>query len=360
MSRRLSTVLNESLWLVTEERYAVIRGVIEGIERGSVVLDADAERIEEPAAHTVSAGSPNSRRKYDMAGAEPGARGAAAEKRTLIVPFHGTIYPRTGGMSPASGGTNMQQTMALIRRAVADPGISSIIGDFDSPGGMVAGVPEAAAEIRSLRGIKPMTAVASFQMASAAYYLGSQFDEIVASPSSSVGSIGVVAMYSSAAKALENEGMVVQMLKYPEYKAEADGVNPLTDEAFAFRMTQIRKTYDAFEAAVAAGLRIDRKVVAEKFGRGRSLDAQQAVKVGAAHRLGTFDDVLLEHLSGRISKQRAFRLSQGRVGMLDELPVLSGDARLALNRTADAVEAARKAEIAAQRIAHAKRWGFAN
>ncbi len=62
--------------------------------------------------------------------------------------------------------------MAVLRRAVMDPNIASVIADFDSPGGMVAGVPEAAAEIRQMKGIKLMSAIANFQMASAAFYLG--------------------------------------------------------------------------------------------------------------------------------------------------------------------------------------------
>lgn len=356
---RLTQLLNESLWLITEERYAVIRGVIEAIERGTIVYragrddDETVERKESIPYLLVQRAGAIERMDYAI------DRGAPREDNTqavLIVPFSGTIYPRMGPMAPESGGgTNMQQTMALIRRAVADPGISSIIGDFDSPGGMVAGVPEAAAEIRSLRGIKPMTAVASFQMASAAYYLGSQFDEVVASPSSSVGSIGVVAMYSSAAKALENEGIVVQTLKYPEYKAEADGVNPLSDEAFAFRMEQIKKTYNEFEKNVALGLRIERSVVAESFGRGRSLDAADAVKVGAAHRLGTFDDVLSEHMTGKARRMKAYRASRAERGLEAEE---DEPAKVIVDAPAQTIKEDEQATPTMTAAEHAARWNI--
>lgn len=152
-----------------------------------------------------------------------------------------------------------------------------------------------------------MSAIANFQAASAAYYLASQFDEVVASPSSSLGSIGVVAQYISEGKALENAGMQVQTLRFPDKKAEADGVNPLSDEAMAYRMTQVRRTYDDFVGAIVRGLRIPRAKIEADFGQGRSLDAEQAVKVGMAHRIGTFDSVLAEHISGRVRTAGAFR-----------------------------------------------------
>lgn len=296
---RLTRLLNESLWLITDERFSVLRGVIELIETGKVSM-SDEPPKPEPAYLMFENGA-----RVEYAAETRAAEGPT--KAVLVVPFAGTIYPRSMSMMPMSGGVNLQATMAMMRRAVRDPGIGSIIGDFDSPGGMVAGVPEAAAEIRSLRGIKPMSAIANFQCASAAYYLASQFDEVVAPPSSSLGSIGVIAQYFSAAKALENEGYSVQTMKYPDKKAEADGVSPLSEEAVAFRMAQIKTTYDEFEANVAAGLGIDAAKVRSDFGQGRSLDAKDAVRVGMATRLGTFESVLADHVSGNVKKMRGYQ-----------------------------------------------------
>lgn len=292
---RLAQFLNESLWLITEERFSVLRGAFEAIEAGTLSVASHGEP--ELPWLMLEDGS-----RLKMADPRPDTA-----KAVLVVPFSGTIYPRTGGAMPVSGGTNLQQTMSLLRRAVADPGIGSIIADFDSPGGMVAGVPEAAAEIRSLRGIKPMSAISNFQSASAAYYLASQFDEIVAPPSSSLGSIGVIAQYFSAEKALENEGYKVQTMKYPDKKAEADGIMPLSEEAIAFRMEQIKRVYETFVADVAAGLGISVAKVKEDFGQGRSLDAPDAVKVGMATRVGTFDSLLADHVNGNVKKMKGYQ-----------------------------------------------------
>ncbi len=300
---KLSSYLNESIWAVTEDRFATLRAAIEAIENGTVVREPETRTQEREPFLVMANGDRVSAR--DEASLRAASRGTA--KAVLVVPFAGTIYPRMGGAAPPSGGTNLQATMSVLRRAVMDPSIASVIADFDSPGGMVAGIPEAAAEIRAMRGIKPMSSVANFQMSSAAFYLGSSFDEVVASPSSSLGSIGVVAQYVSEGAALEKAGIAVQTLKYPPLKAELDGVSPMSDEAMAYRMEQIRRIYDDFVSAVAAGLGISKAKVESDFGNGRSLDARDAVRVGMATRTATFDTVLADHMTGAIKRRNSFQ-----------------------------------------------------
>ncbi len=307
---RLAQFLQESLWMITPERYSAILGAIELIEAGRYSFEL-GEKKENLKPFMMIDGV---KAEY----AEPRGQAPGQARAVLVLPFQGTIYPRSGGTSPLSGGVSLQETMQVLRRAWADPGIGSIVGDFDTSGGMATGLPEFATEIRSMRGIKPMTAVVNFQAASAGYYIASQFDEVVASPSASLGSIGVIAQYVSRAKAIEDAGLKVQVLRYPALKAEADGIAELSDEAVAFRMGQIRKMYDQFEAAVAAGMRIDVADVSSNFGQGRSFDADEAVAVGMATRIGTFDGVLAEHIEGAVAKRKPYKMSRRERGMSDD------------------------------------------
>lgn len=311
---RLAQFLQESLWMITPERYSAILGAIELIEAGRYSFEL-GEKKENLKPFMMIDGA---KTEY----AEPRGQTPGQARAVLVLPFQGTIYPRSGGTSPLSGGVSLQETMQVLRRAWADPGIGSIVGDFDTSGGMATGLPEFATEIRSMRGIKPMTAVVNFQAASAGYYIASQFDEVVASPSASLGSIGVIAQYTSAAKRIEDMGYKVQTLRYPPLKAEADGIAELSDEAVAFRMGQIRKLYDQFEAAVAAGMRVDVADVSSKFGQGRSFDADEAVAVGMATRIGTFDGVLAEHIEGAIAKRKPYKMSRRERGMSEDEPAV--------------------------------------
>jgi len=105
------------------------------------------------------------------------------------------------------GGTSITGFRAAFRQALRDPSVSAIIFDVDSPGGTIDGVPELADEIFAARGRKPMVAVANTQMASAAYWIASAADEIVVTPSGSVGSIGVLTAREDLSRATQMAGI---------------------------------------------------------------------------------------------------------------------------------------------------------
>ena len=77
--------------------------------------------------------------------------------------------------------------MAVFQQADQDPNVRAILLDIDSPGGSVEMVAEAAAMIAAAP--KSVTAIANTMAGSAAYYLASQADEVVVTPSGMVGSI---------------------------------------------------------------------------------------------------------------------------------------------------------------------------
>src|SRR5690348_10439868 len=81
------------------------------------------------------------------------ARAAAAARGSVrnagaiaVIPIRGVISNRSGLMSNISGGTSIEKLRASFRAALADPGVSAILFDVDSPGGSVEGVPEMAEE----------------------------------------------------------------------------------------------------------------------------------------------------------------------------------------------------------------------
>jgi len=90
-----------------------------------------------------------------------------------VIPVYGVIMNRS-----AWCGTSVSDVRQMLRQALGDPTIGSILFDFDSPGGSVDGVPELAAEILASRGQKPMGAAVNTECCSAAYWLASACDEL--------------------------------------------------------------------------------------------------------------------------------------------------------------------------------------
>ena len=79
----------------------------------------------------------------------------------------------------------------LTAAIAATPEGSTVVLWFRSPGGIVTGIPETAGELRRLGKTRRLLAFTDDLCASAAYWLAAQCEQIVATPTADVGSIGV-------------------------------------------------------------------------------------------------------------------------------------------------------------------------
>jgi hypothetical protein len=73
----------------------------------------------------------------------------AAHTGISVIPIYGSLVKRTVGLQVESGLTSYAAIADQIDSAVADPGVSGIVLDIDSPGGEAAGVFELARRIRA-------------------------------------------------------------------------------------------------------------------------------------------------------------------------------------------------------------------
>ena len=226
-----------------------------------------------------------------MAAAKAG-QGDRAGKRTgvtAVIPIYGVIMPHASIMDQMSGASSLDQIRGDFRDAMADEDVARIVFDIDSPGGSVEGVEEFADEVRSQRGVKPITAVANYLMASAAYWIGSQADEVIASPSSMVGSIGVYAIHQDMSGAYELLGVRPTLIKAGKFKAEGIDFEPLGEEARAHFQESVDDSYDAFIAGVSKGRGVTGATVRNGYGEGRALTAKRAKAAGLVDRVDTLD-----------------------------------------------------------------------
>lgn len=219
--------------------------------------------------------------------ADPRTQGIVA-----IIPIHGAIERRSSLLGELFGSSSIEGLRASIRGALADPEVRGIVLSIDSPGGSVAGVTELAAEIREARRTKPILAHVDTAAASAAYWLGSQADELVVTPSGQVGSVGVYAVHMDVSEALEAEGVRVTIISAGEHKVEGNEFEPLTDEAKAAMQERVDAFYAQFVGDVAKGRGVSVEKVRAEYGQGRMLLAQDALKAGMVDAVDTLDGAL--------------------------------------------------------------------
>jgi ClpP class serine protease len=158
-----------------------------------------------------------------IAAAQNGPRaGGRRDRNVAVIPMYGVLSPKGDAFARSSGGTTAETLRDEFRAAVADPDIDGIVFDVDSPGGVVEGIGELADEIRGARGTKPIAAVANHMAASAAYWAIAGVDEIVATPSASVGSIGVFTAHQDVSAAMEEKGVKTTLISAGKYKVEGN------------------------------------------------------------------------------------------------------------------------------------------
>lgn len=218
---------------------------------------------------------------------------ARKEGTVAIVPLRGVISPRASMVpnSSTGGGAVAETFTSNIERMAADDGVKAIIVDGDTPGGNVLGVDEASAAVAAVKGVKPIVVQVTGNLASAGYWIGASADEIVMTPSSQVGAIGVRTAYDDITARLEKEGIAREVLAAGKFKGEGI-LGPLSEEARAYQMGRLEEYYGMFVDRVAAGRGVTSQAVRDGFGQGRMLGAKGAIAEGMADRVATMKETL--------------------------------------------------------------------
>jgi signal peptide peptidase SppA len=189
-------------------------------------------------------GSPKYVNRQKLYGVQDGA---------AIITIEGSLVNRGEWIGAASGLVSYEGIEAQVSAALADANVSSIVLDIDSPGGEATGMYALAAKIRSARQIKPVVALVNDLAASAAYGIASQADQILVSPTSVVGSVGVVLLHLDVSKQMEMKGQVPTLIYAGAHKVDGNPFAPLPDTVKADLQRDVMTFYDRFVETVAAG-----------------------------------------------------------------------------------------------------------
>jgi signal peptide peptidase SppA len=296
-----------------------------------------------------AAGSPFGSDEIDqrvVAAANGPRRGGLRAQGVAVIPMYGVISKRMDLMTAMSGGTSVDQLTSQFRDALADPEVGAILFDVDSPGGSVDGITELANEIRSARGQKPMAAVANPTMASAAYWIASQADEVIASPSALVGSIGIIGMHVDVSKQDEMLGEKVTLITAGAGKAEGNEHEPLSDEGRAKLQTLADDYYALFTGDVAAARGVKASQVVTDW-KADVFTAKKAQAAGLVDRVETLDEAV-GRMVGKINVGTAFGAGLTVAGLLASLPIHEQLALLKSEGERVAAHYAKRAELRAK------------
>jgi signal peptide peptidase SppA len=229
---------------------------------------------------------------------------ARKEGKIAIVPLRGIISPRASLLSNTSSpGASAEGFASAIEQVASDESVKGIVIDADTPGGNVLGVDEASAAVAAVRGRKPIVVQVTGSLASAGYWIGASADEIVLSPSSQTGAIGVRMAYDDLSAKLERDGVSREIISAGRYKGEGL-LGPLSEDTRAYMQSRVDDYYGMFVDRVAAGRGVSADAVRNGFGQGRVLGAQAAVREGLADRIATMNETLARFGAGAEPKRK--------------------------------------------------------
>lgn len=204
------------------------------------------------------------------------------------IPVRGELINRGSWMSSMSGLTSYESLSKALRTASADTRVRGILLDFDTPGGEAAGAMETADLIREISRDKKVVAYVNSLAASAGYALAAAASEIVATPSATLGSIGVVYLHLDRSKQYAQSGVKPTLIHSGAFKVDGNSMSTLEPEARARIQARIDDVYDLFTASVgkhrpALGVAGARATEAGVY------LGEKATAAGLADKVGTID-----------------------------------------------------------------------
>ena len=178
-----------------------------------------------------------------------------------------------------------------LRKYRSDDRIKGVLLRINSPGGVVGPSQELWAEIKRTREEfkKPVVAFCSAVAASGAYYAAVGADKIVTTPGCLIGSIGALIEFVNLAKLYDWARIDRYAVTTGKFKDAGAEYKPLTDEQRALFQDLLNDILAQFKAAVQDGRKMKPEVL-DQYADGRVFTGSQAVKLGFADSVGTWDD----------------------------------------------------------------------
>ena len=209
-------------------------------------------------------------------------------RRVAVIRIDGAIQYGVGGILGAQH--DVRDFIRVIDEAREDPTVASVVLVVNSPGGEVSAAEELYLAVKKLAEKKPVVAFAEGSMTSGAYEASLPAREIVASPSSTVGAVGVYMMVVNVEELMGKVGVKVYVFKSGSLKDIGSPFRKVTDEEKRVLQELVDDMFQVFKERVEA----HRKNVRDEVFTGRPYSARRALEAGLVDKIGTYDDAVKE------------------------------------------------------------------
>jgi signal peptide peptidase SppA len=208
-----------------------------------------------------------------------------------VIPVVGPLFRYANLFTAISGASSYEVLAKDFNSALENSDVHSIVLDIDSPGGEVNGCAEFANMIYESRGTKPIIAYASGDAASGAYWIASACDQIIASETSLLGSIGVVAVYRDS-----NDQSVLEIVSS---QSPFKRLDPNSDDGKSRLQSRIDDLASVFIDSIAKHRGVDPPTVLKEFGGGDVFVGKNAIRSGLADDVGSLENIIQQQINNQ-------------------------------------------------------------
>jgi protease-4 len=200
-----------------------------------------------------------------------------------------------GEISGGEGSDNQigsERISRAIRKARMDDDIKAVVIRVNSPGGSALASDVIWREIVLTKKEKPVIASFGDVAASGGYYIGCAADSIFVQPNTITGSIGVFGIIPNFQNLMTNKlGITFDGVKTGKYADIMATNRPMTAGEKFIIQNELNRIYSGFVSRVADG-RKKSKAYIDSIGGGHVWIGTDAVQIGLADRIGSFNDAI--------------------------------------------------------------------
>lgn len=205
--------------------------------------------------------------------------------------------------------------LELLRKYRKDDKVKGVLIRISSPGGVVGPSQELHDEIKRTREVykKPVIAYCASVAASGAYYAAVAADKIYTTPGCMVGSIGALIEFVNLEKLYDWAKIQRYAVTTGKFKDAGAEYKPLSPEARALFQELLDDVLAQFKQAIVDGRKMKPEFL-NQYADGRVFTGAQAVKLGFADEVGSWDDAraALGEMAGLGNDPEVFKAKKPR------------------------------------------------
>ena len=212
---------------------------------------------------------------------------------TAVLKVHGSLTNKHQWWHKFFPGmvTSYEAMAGALEIAVKAEGVTKILLDLSTGGGMVTGLDNVSRKIRWARNYVEVASHTDSAAFSAGYWIASSGSKVTAAPMAEVGSIGTLLITYEMTKAAEKDGITYHVFRAGEFKALGNPYEEMTEQAAQVIQNRLEETNMFFLKHVSTSRNLLMSE-SKRWADGKTFFAEEALTVGLIDQVATLDEVI--------------------------------------------------------------------